>query len=371
MGRKIKHDYNTIYQRHINGESLKMISKDLGIHIQCIYSHFQRNGRKYNKEIVPRHEGYYVNDNYLDNIDTEDKAYFLGWMLSDGYINRNRLFLRLKSTDESIIKEMFSKFSYGFGMYDNKSKTSKAMSVSSNKMIDRLKELGCVENKTFVKFSIPDISDNLFRHFVRGYFDGDGSIGKRSARPNQMQVYVCSIDRTFLEQLQNKLLQFGIAANINEEIRKGKAMKLPDGKISYNCVNMYKLIIPSQKERLKFYEFLYKDCSIKLERKYVLYSEYYVNTVLILESKDSSTVQRIGDETLINYDLITDKTFYFGKEVDTNLILDLYKQGFVPYVIHKKTKIGRSVINRILKENITLPRVPDTLLSNDKGENIC
>ena len=43
MGRKIKHDYNTIYQRHINGESLKMISKDLGIHIQCIYSHFQRN----------------------------------------------------------------------------------------------------------------------------------------------------------------------------------------------------------------------------------------------------------------------------------------------------------------------------------------
>lgn len=40
-----------------------------------------------------------------------------------------------------------------------------------------------------------------------------------------------------------------------------------------------------------------------------LYSEHYTNTVLILESKDSKTVQRIGDETLINYDLLNEKTF--------------------------------------------------------------
>lgn len=42
----------------------------------------------------------------------------------------------------------------------------------------------------------------------------------------------------------------------------------------------------------------YTDCNIKLERKYVLYSEYYTNTVLTLETKESKAVQRIGDEPL-------------------------------------------------------------------------
>ena len=362
MGRKIKHNYEQIYQRHLAGESLIKISKDTGIHIQCFYSHFRKMNWKYNKDIQPRHEGYFVNDNYLKKVDTEDKAYFLGWMLSDGYINGNRLFLKLKSTDESTIAKMFSKFSKGFSMYDNKLKTSKSMSISSNKMVDSLKKLGCVENKTKVGFSVPSIPDNLFRHFVRGYFDGDGSIGKRSARPNQVQVYICSINKTFLEQLQNKLLEFNIESSIQFEKRNGKTYKLPDNKITYDAIDMYKLCILTHKDRLKFYEFLYNDCSIKLERKYVLYNAYYVNTVLILEEKDSSTVQRIGDETLINYDLITDKTFYFGKEVDKKLITSLHEQGNCEYKIHKITGICRSVISRIIKENITLPRVPDNRL---------
>jgi len=362
MGRKIKHNYEEIYQRHLAGESLSKISKDTGIHIQCFYSHFQKMKWEYNNTIQSRKEGYSVNDNYLENIDTEDKAYFLGWMLSDGYITRNRLFLKLKNADESIITEMFNKFSDGFGLYNNKLKTSKTMSISSNKMIEDLKKLGCIENKTKFGFNLPPISNNLMCHFIRGYFYGDGSIGKRYARPNQIQVYICSIDKKFLEQLQNKLLEFNINSSIGIERRNGKAYKIPNNKITYNAVDMYKLIIPSHKERLKFYEFLYKDCTIKLERKYVLYSAYYANTVLILESKNSNTVQRIGDETLINYDLITDKTFYYGKEVDKKLINDLYTKGSCKYHIHKITGIGRFVISRIIKENITLPRVPDNQL---------
>ena len=101
---------------------------------------------------------------------------------------------------------------------------------------------------------------------------------------------------------------------------------------------------------MKFYEFLYKDCSIKLNRKYVLYNAYYANTVLTLESKCSKAVQRIGDETFINYDLITDKTFYCGKQVDKDLIISLYSKGLAKYRIHKKTTIDRSVIERVVKE---------------------
>ena len=350
MGRKIKHNYDEVYKRHRNGESLKKISKDLGISIQSFYSHFQRMKWEYNKNIQPRHEGYYVNDNYLNVIDTEDKAYFLGWIFSDGTVFKNKLALRLKKSDIEIIKEMFSKFSNGYSVSENKTKTSKGIIISSNQLVEDLKNLGCIRNKSKIGFDIPNISNELFRHFVRGYFDGDGSISKRSARPNQMQVYICSPHKSFLEQLQNGLLEFNINSFINIEKRKGKLSKTPNGKMCMNNVDMYTLRFLSHKERLKFYEFLYKDCSIKLNRKYVLYNAYYANTVLILEDKNSNIVQRIGDETFINYDLITKYTFYFGKEVDKDLIMSLYNQGVKRYNIHKQTRICRSIVDRVVKE---------------------
>ncbi len=96
MGRKIKHDYKKIVEYHNNGQSIMKISKELKISIGTIYNHFRRNKIPYNKEIPPRRVGYTVNDNYLDDIDTERKAYFLGWMFSDGYVNRNRITLKLE-----------------------------------------------------------------------------------------------------------------------------------------------------------------------------------------------------------------------------------------------------------------------------------
>ena len=350
MGRKIKHNYDEIQKRHRNGESLSKISKDLGIHIQCIYSHFQKMKWEYNRDINYRHKGYYVDDDYLKVVDTEDKAYFLGWMLSDGTVFENRIALKLKKADIEIVKEIFSKFSSGYSISINKAKTAKGIIVSSNKLIEDLKKLGCIRNKTKIGFDVPNISKKLFRHFIRGYFDGDGSISKRSVRPKQMQVYICSPNKTFLEQLQTKLLEFNINSFVNTEKRKGKLSKVPSGKMCINNMDMYTLRFSSHKERMRFYEFLYKDCSIKLERKYVLYNAYYTNTVLILESKNSNIVQRIGDETFINYDLITNKTFRLGKEVNKDLIISLYNQGISKYKIHKITNLCRSVIERIIKE---------------------
>ena len=115
----------------------------------------------------------------------------------------NRITLKLKYGDEYIIKEMFNKFSSGYKIGNDKN--SRYMSLSSTKMVCTLKKLGCVENKTEVGFDLPNISKDLFRHFVRGYFDGDGSVGIRSKRHNQIQVSICSIDNKFLTQLQEKL----------------------------------------------------------------------------------------------------------------------------------------------------------------------
>ena len=316
--RKLKHDYDAIYQRHLAGETILNISKDMGIHVQSIYTHFQKNKWVYNKNIQIRQAGYFVNDNYLDNIDNEDKAYFLGWLLSDGCISKNSIGLKLKQSDEYIIKKMFDKFSSGYKITVDKN--SRSMSLSSTKMICALAKLGCVENKTEVGFDLPDISKDLFRHFVRGYFDGDGTVGICSGRVNQIHVSICSIDNKFLIQLQEKLYEHNILSRIHKEKRNGKSLKRPEGNYSTDNKDMFRLILPTHKEKLKFYEFLYNDCTIKLIRKYNKYKKYYINTQLTLKKENSN------------------------KE----LVLNMFKEGKCEYAIHKETKIGRHVIERIL-----------------------
>lgn len=347
--RKLKHDYATIHQRNLNGETIKNISKDTGIHIQSIYTHFQKNGWKFNEEIPIRKSGHFVDDNYLDNIDTEDKSYFLGWLLSDGYVIKNRISLKLKQDDEYIIREMFNKFSsgYKFSTYKN----SKSLSVSSTKLTVALEKLGCVERKTLMGFSLPDIPKNLFRHFIRGYFDGDGSVGIRSARPNQMQISICSIDENFLIELKNKLFEFNILSSIYKEKRNGKELLRPDKTFNTDNIDMFRLVLNTHKEKLRFYEFIYNDCTIKLTRKYEKYTNYFLNTIKTLENKNSKIIQHVDEKIIINYDLITDKIFNMYDEVDEEYVMNLYKQGNCEYKIHKEMKVGRSVIKNILIKN--------------------
>lgn len=337
MKRELKHDYNAIYQRHLSGETLLSISKNTGIHIQSIYSHFKKNNWEYNRNIQIREDNYFVNDNYLNNIDSEDKAYFLGWMLSDGGVSHNKISLKLIKTDDYIIKEIFDKFSNGYKMTENKN--NKSMSLSSKKMISELAKLGCVENKGKIGFDLPDIPNDLFRHFVRGYFDGDGSIGERSLRPNQTQINICSIDNDFLIQLQEKLNKFNISSVIYMENRKGK------------LVNMFRLVLPTHKERLKFFDFLYENCNIKLIRKYDKYKKYYDNIITILKKKNSKIIEHTNDKIKINYDLIDKNIFNKTDEINEELIINMFKNGKNEYSIHKETKIGRSVIKRIITQN--------------------
>jgi hypothetical protein len=312
MGRPALQDYKKLYKEHLKGMTILELSKKYKCSVMNIYSYFYKYGMKLNKDI-PRFRKTIVNHNYLDEIDTEDKAYFLGMMLADGYMNKeNRFAIGLKISDKYLVEKMFAYFCSGykgsFGKINNEVNNF-VMGCTSERIFEKLCENGCIRNKTIKKFKVPDINKDYFRHFIRGYFDGDGSISNRKNRSLQKQIYICSIDENFLLELQEKLKLFSIETRIFKEVREGKPLKTPNGKTLTNCKNMYKLQINDHINRLKFFEFLYKDCTIKLERKYNLYNEYYTNTVLNLENKGSKSVQRIGNETIIDFEKI--KSFNF------------------------------------------------------------
>ena len=130
------------------------------------------------------HIKYSVNESYLDKIDTPDKAYILGLFYSDGYNNekRGRIVINLEEGDSYILESIKNKFNYtGNLLYDKKDgirKPQYRLSINNKKLSEALVLWGCPQKKTEI-LMFPDFLENwLIPHFIRGYFDGDGSISR-------------------------------------------------------------------------------------------------------------------------------------------------------------------------------------------------
>lgn len=126
---------------------------------------------------------YTVNENYFECVDTIDKAYFLGLLYSDGYVNSGGFYLSLCETDLSIL-EVFKKTIGYSGDIKTKSNGNekhciqKHLNIHSSKLAKSLISLGCVQNKTHILKYPSFLNEKLTSHFIRGYFDGDGCISK-------------------------------------------------------------------------------------------------------------------------------------------------------------------------------------------------
>lgn len=202
---------------------------------------------------------YSCDENYFEKIDTEDKAYWLGFLYADGYVrvgkrNSGQLKLKLCKNDKDHIQKFKKsinsthpiKDSIDYFKKDNKEYISNnsTLNVYNEKISKDLISNGCVNNKTF-KIRLPELEDNMMHHFIRGYFDGDGCIHKIKNRPNSYSISICS-NHNFIIDLLNFM-------NIGNILNKGKYSLLIINKIS---------------EVKKFRDFMYKDSKVFLDRKY-------------------------------------------------------------------------------------------------------
>lgn len=129
------------------------------------------------------------NSNVFEKIDTFAKAYWLGFLYADGNIQKatNTLRINLSTIDEDhLIK--FKKFIGASNteikrndkkdIINNKIYEISYFSLSDEKIVNDLINKGCIENKTYsLTFPTEEILPKEFQyHFIRGFFDGDGSI---------------------------------------------------------------------------------------------------------------------------------------------------------------------------------------------------
>ena len=116
-------------------------------------------------------------------------------------------------------------------------------------------ELGAPTNKTLI-IKFPNfLKEDLMQHFIRGYFDGDGSFSSKGFMGVQIEI-ISTIE--FLTGLKKYLESHNIfPGNV-----------LPKGNVGV-------LFIQSQSSVKAFMDFIYKDATIYLERKHEKYLDYY------------------------------------------------------------------------------------------------
>ena len=129
---------------------------------------------------------YTINENIFENIDTPDKAYWLGVMYADGYISKAQYTNKFGISVAEKDKEWLEKFKEFLGYNGEISQylTGKTayvpglsyvrLLIGNNKIVQDLEKFGVVEHKTKQINSLPDIK--FLDDFIRGYIDGDGAL---------------------------------------------------------------------------------------------------------------------------------------------------------------------------------------------------
>lgn len=238
-------DIERAKREYLAGSSLAKIAEWAGKSPATIKYHLNKAGvaMRSNKENSRR---YSVNHQYFTFVDSEDKAYWLGFMFADGHVSSSqgkRAFLTLGAKD----KEHIEKFRQSIvtdapiGIYHSETPYGPVdyvrLTVCSDTIYDDLVRHGCVERKSNILSPPEGLRTDLVRHFIRGYNDGDGS------------VYASSIKmvgtKSFIEWVASKLPG---AVSVRQDKRRDFTWCLDAG---YQSL-----------------EWLYRDSVTRMERKY-------------------------------------------------------------------------------------------------------
>lgn len=260
-----------------------------------LYSRFSRLGFLRSVGKINRN----VDRHFFDVLDTPEKAYVVGLFLADGCFNGTRIVIKLQRQDAELLREI--KRIIGKPIPPVKVTGNVAVASFGSKALVAGLKTHVGEKKT-ERLRAVKLDPTLFGPFLRGFFDGDGSVSKRAARKNQIRVEICSISRQFLCWLQAEVMKRGIRTSLIVERRKGKRMQIPGGRTTICQHDMFRLHFGTHQSRVSLFRLLYPDASVlKLDRKYKQVSRYYANAVQILAAKKPKPPDGVIEQLFARY----------------------------------------------------------------------
>lgn len=215
------------------------------------------------KKEIKFYKNYTINEDAFSDLTTEESAYFYGWLLTDGWVSKASVSIELSRKDEELLHNFKSYMGSSNKIFrrtrlvkptGNYSDMS-SFGFSHKPILDRLKLLGLEEKK-----SLEEVCPKVFeynRHFWRGVLEGDGHISKSDNR-----IELCG-SLKLVKSFANYCTE--LCSAISPRFTKNGKMDV----VRINGREGVNLILDN----------LYRDCNLKLSRKYNVYLERYCNGV--------------------------------------------------------------------------------------------
>lgn len=157
-----------------------------------------------------------LNEYYFETIDTNEKAYWLGYLYADGNIKveKNgtmRVVIELNKKDEYIVDRFIQCIKANQSKkYYPTIRPTVALAIASKKLCKSLIKYGCIPNKTHI-LRLPELQNgDLYFAFLLGFYDGDGRQGTTT---------IISSSYRFLEQVKKKFkIKYRVRNRKNQDV---------------------------------------------------------------------------------------------------------------------------------------------------------
>lgn len=230
---------------YLNGESTKSIAKKLNTYNTSIRRVLLRN----NINLRNCSESQTNRPNIFEDLTKEEVQYWLGILASDGTIGKKNFLIALEFK-ESDLNHLIKYCNFTYSSY--KKITYKKYncycyrSSFKNKKINLyLKNLGITNNKS----KTIKINFKFNEHFIRGVFDGDGTTSiRKNSKLGEYRIFTAS------ENFKNQISDFLKEKDIKHTVSKSKN-------------NLFTVSVFKQSEVKKFYDMIYNNATVFLERK--------------------------------------------------------------------------------------------------------
>jgi len=225
-----------------------------------------------------------IDHSYFSIIDTEEKAYWLGFIVADGsvrhiiekgesYVLRFELRIEDRYMVENLtkclksdnkVKEYYSERDMIRNSNFKKPKYNAYNSFYSKQIFEDLSKYGIVQNKTHLLNNLPtNIDNNLMKHFIRGYFDGDGTVYSYKEKGSEKVKLRFGFYGThnYVKSIRDYLgKEADLSMNVNPYDQK-------EAEVSF-------ILYTTQNNIKDFYNYTYNDATIYLTRKRRKFDDY-------------------------------------------------------------------------------------------------
>lgn len=209
-----------------------------------------------------------INEEYFKSIDSEAKAYLLGFIYADGCVFNSKgtqgFRVQIKASDFAVLQFMQQQLETDYPICyikrHDRAEDQVSLTVTNRYLTQQLIALGCVPRKSKT-LMFPSICDDLIPHFLRGYYDGDGSLGSSHKHYVHPSLSIC-LSQNFGETLSEVIRTLNIKSRF------------------YPCRNIWKVTL-QRKHALRFLDYIYSFNTFCLERKfsrYQFFKRYYENS---------------------------------------------------------------------------------------------